>query len=40
MVTQIKNVLSRSQGTLLQDAIGAASLMVMLMVALHLPGVL
>ncbi|SDC15787.1 hypothetical protein SAMN04488239_101314 [Ruegeria marina] len=38
MMTQIKIVLSRSQDTLLQDAIGAASLLVILLVALHMPG--
>ena len=38
MLTQIKTALIRSQSTLLQDAVGAASLLVMLMVALHLPG--
>ncbi|GGH18967.1 hypothetical protein SAMN05444007_101165 [Cribrihabitans marinus] len=38
MLTQIKSVLSRSQGTLVQDALGAASLVVMLVAALHLPG--
>ncbi|AAV94967.1 hypothetical protein SPO1682 [Ruegeria pomeroyi DSS-3] len=38
MLTQIKTVLSRSQHTLLQDAAGAASLVVMLVAALLLPG--
>ncbi|WP_272871495.1 hypothetical protein [Ruegeria lacuscaerulensis] len=38
MLTQIKTAISRSQSTLLQDAVGAVSLIVMLMVALHLPG--
>ncbi|SHE67399.1 hypothetical protein SAMN05444279_10622 [Ruegeria intermedia] len=37
MLSQIKTAISRSQSTLLQDAAGAASLIVMLMVALHLP---
>jgi len=37
MLTQIKTVLSRSQATLLQDAAGLVSLVVMLVVALHLP---
>ena len=40
MLTQIKTALSRSQATILQDAAGAVSLVVMLMVALHLPGFL
>lgn len=39
MLTQIKMTLSRSQSTILQDAAGALSLLVMLMVALHIPGV-
>jgi len=38
MIAQIKTTLQSSQSTLLQDAIGAASLVVMLIVALHLPG--
>ncbi len=38
MITQIKSTLRNAQSTLLQDAVGAASLMVMLVVALHLPG--
>ncbi|WP_276202385.1 hypothetical protein [Ruegeria marisrubri] len=38
MLTQIKTALIRSQSTLLQDAVGVVSLVVMLMVALHLPG--
>lgn len=38
MLKDISNVIRRSQATLLQDAIGAGALMVMLMVALHIPG--
>ncbi len=38
MLTQIKTALTRSRNTILQDALGAASLVVMLMVALHMPG--
>ncbi|MEO9778168.1 MAG: hypothetical protein ABJO75_25480 [Sedimentitalea sp.] len=38
MMSQIKTVFRRTQDTLLQDAIGAGALVVMLMVALHLPG--
>ncbi|WP_268876830.1 hypothetical protein [Litorivita pollutaquae] len=38
MFAQIKAVIARSPETLLQDAIGAAALMVMLLVGLHLPG--
>ncbi len=37
MLTQIKTAFSRSQATILQDAVGAVSLVVMLVVALHLP---
>ncbi len=38
MFSEIKSVLIRSQTTLLQDAAGAAALVVMLLVGLHLPG--
>jgi hypothetical protein len=34
---QIKTIATRAQDTLLQDAVGAAALMVMLLVGLHLP---
>jgi hypothetical protein len=37
MLTQIKTVFSRSQSTILQDAAGVMSLVVILVVALHLP---
>ncbi len=37
MLTELKSILTRSQATLVQDAAGAASLVVILMVALHLP---
>lgn len=37
MLTQIKAIASRSHATLLQDAAGMAALIVMLLVALHLP---
>lgn len=37
MMSQIKITLGRTRETLLQDAIGAAALIVMLMVGLHLP---
>jgi hypothetical protein len=40
MMTQLKTTLHNAQSTLLQDALGAASLAVMLVVALHLPGFL
>ncbi|GAA6207366.1 hypothetical protein NBRC116601_06590 [Cognatishimia sp. WU-CL00825] len=39
MYTQIKAVVRNSQSTLVQDAVGAAALVVMLLVALHIPGV-
>ena len=39
MLSQIKTALTSSQNTLLQDAAGAASLVVMLVVALHLPNI-
>ncbi len=38
MFDQIKIAAQRSRATLLTDAIGAVSLIVMLIVALHLPG--
>ena len=38
MMTQIKTSFHRAQGTLLQDGLGVAALLVMLVVALHLPG--
>lgn len=37
MLTQIRTVLRRSQATLIQDAMGGAALVVMLVVSLHLP---
>ncbi len=40
MYSELKEVFQRSRSTLAQDAIGVAALMVMLLVALHLPGVL
>ncbi|MEN8893455.1 hypothetical protein [Planktotalea arctica] len=38
MMDQIKTVIARADRTLVQDAIGAVSLMTILMVALHIPG--
>lgn len=38
MIAQLKSTLQNAQSTLLQDAIGAGALMVMLVAALHLPG--
>ncbi|WP_256364009.1 hypothetical protein [Ruegeria sp. 6PALISEP08] len=37
MLTQIKTAFSRAQSTIFQDAVGVMSLVVILMVALHLP---
>lgn len=38
MIAQLKTTLQNAQSTLLQDAIGAGALTVMLVAALHLPG--
>ncbi|WP_268888881.1 hypothetical protein [Marimonas lutisalis] len=38
MFSQIKAVVERSQDTIWKDAIGAVSLMVLLIAGLHLPG--
>ena len=38
MLNEIKSVIARSQDTLLQDAAGAAALMVILVGGLYLPG--
>lgn len=40
MLTQIKTAVSAHRDTLLQDAMGALALVVMLVVALHLPGLI
>lgn len=40
MIEQIKNTFEYSPSTLLEDALGAASLIVILVVALHLPGLI
>lgn len=37
MISQIKSVIRRSQATLVQDAMGGAALVVMLVASLHLP---
>lgn len=37
MMTQLKTTLRRSRATLVQDAVGAAALTVMLLAALYLP---
>jgi len=37
---QIKDIASRAEATLLQDAVGAAALTVMLVVGLHLPSLI
>lgn len=38
MIAQIKTAIHRSRDTLVQDAVGAGALVVMLLVGLHLPG--
>lgn len=38
MMTALKRTLIRSEGTMVQDAIGLAALVVMLFVGLSLPG--
>lgn len=38
MIEQIKSTVDRAAPTLLQDALGALSIAVMLIVALHIPG--
>ena len=40
MLTEMKNVVTRSSSTLLQDAAGAAALVLMLVIGLNLPGLL
>ncbi|WP_299675759.1 hypothetical protein [uncultured Roseobacter sp.] len=37
ILAQIRSIASRSHATLLQDAVGAMALIVMLVVGLHLP---
>ncbi len=38
MITEIKAIVARSSGNLPQDIAGAAALVLMLVVGLHLPG--
>ncbi len=38
MIADLNAILTRAQPTLLQDAAGAVALLVMLIAALHLPG--
>ncbi|MDR9428169.1 MAG: hypothetical protein RI538_06165 [Salibaculum sp.] len=40
MVKEIRQAIARSRETLVADAFGAAALMVLLLVALHLPALL
>ena len=40
MAKELKSVLSRHHATLWQDALGAVSLVVMLVVGLHLPNLI
>ncbi len=37
MLTELKEMIVRAEATLLQDALGAAALMVMLLASLHVP---
>ncbi len=39
MMTQIKTVIRNSRSTLIQDAFGVGVLVVMMLVALHVPGI-
>ncbi len=39
MITQMKEILSRSSATILQDMLGCVSLVVILFAALHLPSI-
>lgn len=40
MLRQIRTVMHTSRDTLVQDMVGAGALVVILLVALHLPGVI
>ena len=40
MIKDVKDVIARSYSSLLADALGAVSLMAMLVVALHLPNLM
>lgn len=40
MIAQLKQTVENTHRTLLQDALGAAALIVMLVAALHLPSVI
>jgi len=40
MIKDVKDVIARSPSSLLADALGAVSLMAMLVVALHLPNLM
>ncbi|WP_299350437.1 hypothetical protein [uncultured Shimia sp.] len=39
MMTQIKTVIRNSRATLIQDSVGVLVLVVMMLVALHVPGI-
>ena len=39
MMIQIRNAIRNSRATLVQDALGGVALVVMMLVALHVPGV-
>lgn len=40
MIKDVKDVIARSQTSLLADALGAVSLLTMLLVALHIPNLI
>ncbi len=40
MFTDLKDLIARTEATLLPDALGAASLMVILLACLHLPALI
>lgn len=39
MITQIKTVFRNSRATLIEDAFGVLALIVMMFIALHVPGI-
>jgi hypothetical protein len=40
MISDVKNLLRRQDASIIQDALGAVALIVILLVALHFPGLL
>ncbi len=39
LITEVRSITGRAQATLVQDAVGGAALIVMLIVGLHLPSI-